>query len=85
MAGKKRDTVIYRLKQKRKTVYIGTTDDPERRIEQHKKQGKRFSSMQIASKKMTEEGAMKKEEEMLKNFRSNHRGKNPTHNKDKDG
>ena len=81
---RKRDTVTYRLKKGRETVYIGSTNDPERREEEHRDEGKRFSGLQITSRRMTKEGAETKEAEQLKTFRSNH-GKNPRHNKDTDG
>ncbi len=81
---KKRKDVTYRLKQGHETVYIGTTNDPERREEQHHEEGKRFTRMEIASRRMTKDGAKQKEAEQLQNFGSNH-GKNPRYNKDSDG
>ncbi len=81
---KKIKTVTYRLKAGRETVYVGTTNNPERREEQHRDEGKRFSRMQITSRRMTKEGAETKEAEQLKNYRGNH-GKNPRYNKDSDG
>ena len=81
---KRRRTLTYRLKAGRRTVYIGSTNDPERREGQHRDEGKRFMRMEIASRRMTEDGAKKKEAEQLKNFRSNH-GRNPKYNKDSDG
>lgn len=85
MPKKPRDTVTYDLKQGRKIVYRGTTDDPERRAEQHKEDGKRFTKMTITSRKMSEDGAMKKEQAALETFRKSHGGKNPLYNKDDDG
>ena len=81
---KKQDTLVYRLKKGRETVYIGTTNDPEGRAQEHRDDGKRFDSMQMASRRMTADGAKSREEEMLGNFRDNH-GKNPRYNKDRDG
>lgn len=81
---KKRKTVTYRLKDGHQTVYIGTTNNPERRQEEHRDAGKRFTRMESTSRRMTEAGATKKEAEQLKNYRSNH-GKNPRYNKDSDG
>ena len=81
---KKRKTITYRLKDGRGTVYIGTTNNPERREEEHRDEGKRFTRMQITSRRMTEEGAETKEAEQLKDYRRNH-GKNPRYNKDSDG
>ncbi len=62
---KKRDTVTYELRQGNKVVYVGTTNDPERRQNEHRDQGKKFGKMTITSKKMTSEGAQKKESERL--------------------
>ncbi len=80
----KRDTVTYELKQGNKVVYVGTTNDPERREAEHKKAGKSFGNMNVTSRKMTEAGAMKKEKEKLETYRKN-QGKNPKYNKNKEG
>ena len=81
---KKLDTQTYELKVGNQIVYVGTTNDPERREQEHKQNGKKFTSMKTTSRCMTEEGAKKKEEERLKTYRKNH-GKNPKYNKDTDG
>ena len=80
-----RDTVVYQLKQGRKIVYYGITDDPVRREKQHKESGKEFSHIKPVSRRMTEEGAQKKEQEMLEKYRKGHGGKNPKYNKDPNG
>ncbi len=85
MPKKPRDTVTYDLKQGGKVVYRGTTDDPERREQEHRDAGKKFTKLTVTSRKLTEEGAMKKETEALKTFRKGHGGKNPLYNKDDDG
>lgn len=83
--GKKRDTITYDLKQGGKIVYRGTTDNPERREREHKREGKKFTRLSITSRKMTEEGAKKKEARDLQTYRRGHGGKNPKYNKDSDG
>jgi predicted GIY-YIG superfamily endonuclease len=80
-----RDTVTYELKQGNKVVYVGTTNNPDRRQQEHDKSGKNFSKMNITSRKMTEEGAMKKESSRLDTYRKNHSGSNPKYNKTIDG
>ena len=85
MPKKSRDTVTYDLKQGKKVVYRGTTNDPEQRAQQHRDEGKRFSKMTVTSRKMTDDGAKQKEADALKTYRSNHSGKNPKYNKDDDG
>ena len=82
---KKRSTQTYRLKDGRKTVYIGSTNDLERREEEHRDEGKHFTRLEPTSRKMTEEGAKQKEADQLQTFRKGHGGKNPKHNKDSDG
>ena len=81
---KKRDTVTYELKQGNKVVYVGTTNDLERREQQHREDGKKFSSMKATSRRMTEDGARRKETERLATYRKN-QGENPKYNKDPDG
>lgn len=82
--GKKRDTVTYELKEGRKVVYVGTTNDPDLREEQHRKEGKRFSHLNVTSRRMTEDGAKQQETSRLATYRRN-QGKNPRYNKDSDG
>lgn len=81
---KKNDTVTYELKDGHKTVYVGTTNDAEKREQQHKADGKKFTKMTVTSRKMTQDGAKKKEAEKLQTYRKN-QGKNPKYNKDNDG
>jgi predicted GIY-YIG superfamily endonuclease len=83
--GDKRDTITYDLKDGKKIVYRGTTDDPERRADEHKASGKKFTKLTVTSRKMTEDGAKKKEAEALERYRKSHSGKNPKYNKDSDG
>ncbi len=66
-------------------MYRGTTDNPERRAEEHKASGKKFSKLTVTSRKMTEDGAMQKETQALERYRKSHSGKNPKYNKDSDG
>ncbi len=82
---KKRDTVTYELKDGKKVVYRGTTNNPEKREAEHKSSGKHFSKMTVTSRKMTADGAKKKESKSLETYRKSHKGKNPKYNKDSDG
>ena len=81
---KKRETVTYELKKGKKVVYVGTTNDPDRREQEHQNDGKSFTNMNITSRKMTDDGAKKKETERLQTYRKN-QGQNPEYNKDSDG
>lgn len=85
MARPIRNTQTYDLKNNGKIVYRGTTNDPKRRREEHKDAGKQFTEMLLTSRKMTNEGAKKKEEQALKTYRNRNKGKNPKYNKDNDG
>ena len=79
-----RDTVVYELEKGNEVVYIGTTNNPERREQQHRQEGKQFDFIKIISLPMTEEGAKRIEAERLATYRSN-QGRNPKYNKDHDG
>ena len=81
---KKQDTITYELKQGNKVVYVGTTNNPKRREQEHREDGKQFDRMNVTSRRMTEEGAKKKETERIETYRKN-QGKNPKYNKDSDG
>ena len=82
--GKKRDTVTYELKVVNKVLYAGTTNDPERREQQHRNEGKKFGHLRVTSVRMTEAGAKEKESKRLATYRKN-QGRNPKYNKDTDG
>lgn len=84
MNGEKRNTVTYALKKGGKTVYIGTTNDPDRREIEHKADGKKFTKMTLTSRRMTEAGAQKKEEKAIQRYKKN-QGKTPKYNKDEKG
>lgn len=82
----KRDTITYKLTGKKgETLYIGTTNNPEQRAEQHRDAGKRFVNLIPTSRKMTAGGAENKETQQLATFRRGHSGRNPRYNKDSDG
>ena len=81
----KRDTVTYDLKVGSNMVYRGTTNNPERREQEHRDEGKRFGHLNVTSRRMTEDGAKKKEDGNLAMYRKNHGGRNPKYNKDSDG
>ena len=85
MAKKPRDTVTYDLKRGREIVYRGTTNDPERREQEHRKQGKDFDRLDVTSRRMTDEGAKAKEAENLAKYRKGHGGRNPQYNDDANG
>ncbi len=77
----KRDNHRYELRDKGKIVYVGITDDPDRRQGEHKNEGKRFTSMNVVGPAVTQGSAEKWEEERLQKYRKSHSGKNPRYNK----
>ena len=77
---KKRDHQRYNLKDGHKIVYKGITNNPERRAEQHKDEGKRFSHLQTIGPAVTKDAAEKWEEDSLRQYRYDHGGKNPKYN-----
>ncbi len=82
----KRDTVTYDLRNsKGEIVYRGTTNDSDRRKQEHRDEGKQFANLTVTSQKMTEDGAMRKESKDLATYRRGHGGSNPKYNKDDDG
>ncbi len=85
MPKKERDTVTYDLKQGREIVYRGTTSDPDARERSHRAEGKDFDQLKVTSRRMTREGAEKKEAENLETYRKGHGGRNPKYNKAEDG
>ena len=83
---KKRDSVTYDLRDsKNRVVYRGTTNDPDRREQQHRDEGERFANLNVTSRRMTKEGAQRKEGKDLETYRRGHGGSNPRYNKDDDG
>jgi predicted GIY-YIG superfamily endonuclease len=85
MARTPRDTVTDDLKDGHRVVYRGTTDNPERREQEHQANGKKFTKMAITSVRVTEETAKAREAEALERYRRGHGGRNPRYNKDGDG
>ncbi len=75
-----RDTYKYELRDGNRVVYIGITNDPDRR-EEHRAEGKRFSRMWLIGNRTTRAAAERWEEERLASYRRSHRGKNPRYNK----
>lgn len=80
---KKRNYYRYELKDGRKTVYVGITNDPQRREIEHRNDGKRFNKLDIVGSAVTQRSAEKWEEERLATYNKNHKGKGPRYNKTK--
>jgi len=77
---KRRKYYRYVLLDNRRIVYIGITDDPKRREQEHRREGKKFTKMKIIGPAVTRETAEKWEEERLRTYRRHHKGRNPKYN-----
>ena len=75
----KRTTCNYKLKDKNKIVYEGVTNNISRRVKEHARSGKKFTSC-VYSAKRTRKSALLQEAKALKRYRSNH-GRLPKYNK----
>ena len=64
--------------------YVGNTNNPSRRAGEHKAEGK-SGRMQPETKPMSRGAAERWEANRLQTYRDNHGGRNPKHNKTKDG
>ena len=80
----KRDTYKYELKDGKKVLSVGITNDPERREQEHK-QNKEFGHMNIVGNRTTKEAAGSWEEKRIETYIKNHKGKTPPLNKNKSG
>lgn len=76
-----RDYYRYELYDQGKIIYIGITNDPQRREEEHQAEGKKFRTMSIRGPAVSKATAERWEEKRLASFRNNHRGRNPKYNK----
>ncbi len=68
------------------TKYIGTTNNPSRRADEHRKAGKlgRGDKLVVETRAISRESAERVEKAKLASFRKQ-RGRNPKHNKTNDG
>lgn len=79
-----RDYSKYILRNKGKIVYVGITNDLERRCKEHCLD-KDFTSIQKVGNKTTLDAAKKWEAERLATYRKNSGGNNPKYNKNNNG
>ncbi len=78
---KKRNYYRYKLKQRGKIVYIGITNNPICREEEHRQEGKDFSKkMHIIRPAVSKETAEQREQNSLESYMKSHQGKNPKYN-----
>ena len=65
-------------------AYVGISNDPHRRAEQHGMDGKR-GKLRVETPAMSRSEARQWETKRLDTYRRNHSGKNPRHNKTRSG
>ena len=82
---KKRDTTKYVLKDKNEVVYVGITNDLERRTQEHKAEGMKFTSVTKVGNNTTREGASNWETDRIQTYMHNHNGETPKYNKNDNG
>ena len=81
---KPRKTRTYALYDGREKVYIGESNDLNRRANQHAADGLEFTRIESTSRAMTKEGAKNKEADQLESYRRGH-SRLPRYNDDPTG
>ena len=71
----------YELKYGNKVVYIGITNNPNRREAEHNNDGKKFTRFSIIGPAVTQDSADSWEESRLATYCKNHGGNTPKYNK----
>ena len=82
--GKKRAKRNYRnytLRDGRKTVKHGITNDPDRRLQEIENEGLKFTSMILDPVSVSEQTARQREQERVESHQRSHKGKKPKYNK----
>jgi predicted GIY-YIG superfamily endonuclease len=77
-----RNTRKYELRDNSgRTLYIGITDDLERREAEHRDDGKKFAEMVQIGRATTREAASAWETAAIQDYKDSHRGHRPRYNK----
>lgn len=80
-----RNTYKYELLDGNTVVYVGITNDPERREREHRSEGKKFTRMRIVGKVSTEVSASDWETDRIATYKDNHNGNRPKYNENDSG
>lgn len=75
----------YECFQGNKLVYVGITQDMDRREAEHRAEGMHFSSMRKVGRATTPEAASKWETARIHTYQKNHGGNTPMYNKNDTG
>ena len=76
----KRDTYLYELKDKGRVVYRGITNNVERRVNEHARDGKRFTTYWYSVTPSCRKSAYKYEKDGVRTYKRGH-GRRPRYNK----
>lgn len=74
-----RDTTRYELREGNRGVYVGITNDPSRRAQEHSAD-KDFTKMVTIGPRVTRTTAERWEEERIATYKQNHHGERPKYN-----
>lgn len=81
-----RDTRKYELRDNSgKTLYIGITNDLDRREAEHRADGKRFAELVQIGRATTRDAANQWETAAIQDYKDSHRGHLPKYNKNESG
>jgi predicted GIY-YIG superfamily endonuclease len=78
---KPRDAYRYVLRDGRRIVQYGISNDPEARANEHAGGRKRFTGMTVVGPAVTRDSALDWERSMIEAYRRSHGGRNPRYNK----
>jgi predicted GIY-YIG superfamily endonuclease len=78
---KPRDTHRYVLRDGRKVVQYGISNDPEARAYEHSGDRKRFTSVTVVGPPVTRESALDWETDRIETYQRSHSGRKPRYNK----
>ncbi len=80
-----RDTKKYELFEGNRLVYVGISNDIERRANEHRAEGMRFTRVEQVGRASTRQGASDWETARLQTYMDNHGGELPKYNIDPTG
>ena len=80
-----RNIYKYELKKGNKLVYVGITNNPERRKNEHLLEGKDFDKMNLVGRVSTLKGAFEWDTDRIHTYMNNHNGETPKYNKNTTG
>lgn len=80
-----RDTFKYELRRGNRVVYVGITNDLERRESEHRNEGMDFTSLTKIGNKTTRDAAGAWEEDRIAKYKENHNGNRPLYNQNDSG